>query len=173
MNDTSLTDLIEQLSDHDGMTRERARHALVLAGAPAVPLLLRLLEEGDKGQRWEAAESLAAIADVSSVSALIGLLRDRESDLRWIAGKGLVKIGPQCLDAVLRELIDTPDSKNLRQSVHHILHELVRTRPALKDELAPVMEALGEAYPAESMIVRVEKALEDLSSSSSKTASER
>lgn len=171
MNDAHLADLISQLSDRDGMTRERARHDLVLAGQQAVPLLLELLEKGDKSQRWEAAEAMAVIADARSTSALIGLLRDSEWDLRWIAAIGLVKIGPQCLSGVLRELIDAPDSTDLRHSVHHILNELVRIRPDLKDELTPVMEALGESYPAEVMVVRVQQALDRMESPPGGTSS--
>ena len=159
MKDTHLQDLVKRLSDRDGMARERARHDLVLTGPPAVPLLLELLEKGDKGQRWEAAEALAVIADARSISALIGLLRDREWDLRWIAAIGLVKIGPQCLDAVLQELVDAPDSTDLRHSVHHILNEVVRTRPNFKERLTPVMEALGESYPAEVTVMRAQQAL--------------
>jgi len=159
MNDAHLQDLIAQLSDRDGMARERARHDLVLAGSPAVPLLLELLAKGDKGQRWEAAEALAVIADARSIPALVGLLRDHEWDLRWVAAIGLVKIGPQCLDAVLRELVEAPDSTDLRQSVHHILHELVRTRPNFKEGLTPVMEALGESHPAEVIVMRAQQAL--------------
>ena len=150
------------MSDRDGMVRDRARVALVLEGSRAVPLLLDLLTSRHKHTRWEAARTLAAIADPSTTDALVALLSDRESDMRWIASMGLIKIGPSCVPAVLGKLVDSPDSTDLRRAVHHILYDLVGNRPSIAKDVEPVIQALGESAPAETVILRARQALKQI-----------
>ncbi len=164
MYEMALEELVEELSSRDGMVRGRARVALVLEGSKAVPPLLDLLDSRHKHTRWEAARTLAAIADPSTTDTLVILLSDRESDMRWIASMGLIKIGPSCVPAVLGKLVDAPDSTDLRRAVHHILHDLVCNRPSIAKDIEPVTGALGESAPAETVILRAQQALNQIES---------
>lgn len=147
MDDAFVRTLVDRLSDKNGQIRERARYTLVLIGSPAVPSLLELTSSRDKRTRWEAAKTLAAIADPRSMPAQLALLSDPESDIRWIAAKGLIKLGPQVLVDVLGAIINEPDSKNLRRSVHHVLRELAGENPVVKELVDPVLDVLGETSP--------------------------
>lgn len=164
MKDDSLPGLVKRLSDRSGLVRERARHTLVLIGSPAVPLLLELVESRAKRPRWEAAKALASIADPSSVSALVQLLSDPESDIRWIAATGLIRLGPRTLPDVLRFLIENPDSVDIRRAVHHVLYELAIENPVVEESVAPVLKVLGETDPPSAVPPQAELALRQIES---------
>lgn len=167
-----LDELIEELSHRDGMVRDRARVTLTLEGSNAVPLLIELLDSGHKHTRWEAVRTLAAIADPDTTDTLVALLSDRESDLRWIASMGLIKIGSSSAPPVLVKLIEVPDSTDVRRAVHHILHDLALNRPSIKEGVQPVLDALKESAPAETVILRCQQALKCLASLKPETTSD-
>jgi HEAT repeat protein len=164
MERESLADLVSQLSDQNGIARERARHALALIGRPAVPSLVELAGSHDKLPRWEAARALSAIADPESIPTLVGLLADSESDIRWIAAVGLVRIGPRSLPASLREAIDNPDSIEVRRAVHHVLHELAKDNRVIGELVSPVLEVLGETDPSGAIPPVAQRALKQVES---------
>jgi HEAT repeat protein len=105
-----LADLIEALGSDDGPKRKRARETLTLLGEPAVPQLRGLLSSADKRIRWEAAKCLATMVDPGSVGVLVELATDQYSEVRWLAGSGLVNLGPRSVAPVLGSLIRHPDS---------------------------------------------------------------
>jgi HEAT repeat protein len=156
--------LVEQLSERDGRVRERARHTLVVIGALALPSLLELAGSSVKQARWEAAKALASISDPSSAAAELKLLSDPESDIRWLAGLGLIRIGPSTLPDVLRTLIDNADSIDLRRSVHHVLGGLAGENPVVKALVAPVLQVLGESDPSGVILARADEALKQIQS---------
>jgi HEAT repeat protein len=110
MTQPDISVLVEQLSDRRGRIREGAREALVDLGGPAVPLLLPLAASPSKKLRWEVAKTLGSIADPRAIPALVERLADRESDIRWLAAVGLIRMGPDSIPPVLRALIANPDS---------------------------------------------------------------
>jgi HEAT repeat protein len=70
----------------------------------AVPLLLRLLEDGVGHVRAAGATALGRIGDPAAVSPLVGLLRDPFPDVREAGMEAIVAIGrtgPSCLGLVL------------------------------------------------------------------------
>jgi HEAT repeat protein len=164
MNAESIPSLIEKLSDEDGLTRERARHTLVLIGKPAVPALLDLVESPVKRARWEAAKTLSEIGDPSSVPALVGLLADRESDIRWLGAEGLVRVGPSSLPKVLHALIEQPDSIDVRRGTRHVFKEIGAQNKVVKELLAPVVDVIGDTDPTGAIPPKAEEALEQLES---------
>lgn len=88
-----LPDLIEALSDPDGLVVQLAGDALVAIGGNAVPALLEVLEKGQQPARLEAVRALAMIGDEGAIPALFNALDD---DSRWIeywASLGLERMG--------------------------------------------------------------------------------
>lgn len=159
MNDGIVGTLVKQLSDRSGRVREKARNTLVLIGEAAVPSLLDLAGTRDKRTRWEVAKTLAAIADPASIPAQVRLLSDAESDIRWVAATGLIKLGPRVLPSVLQAVIDDPNSISLRRSVHHVLHDLAGENPVVEELVGPVMEVLGDTSPAGTIPPAADQAL--------------
>lgn len=162
MNDELLTDLAERLSDRSGRVRERARHTLVFIGPPAVPLLLERVGSKAKRTRWEVAKTLSEIADPASMPALVRLLSDPESDIRWIAAEGLIRLGARSIPDVLRLLIDKPESTDIRRAAHHVLHELSADNLVVAETVAPVMKVLGDTEPASSLPPKAEEVLRNI-----------
>ena len=164
MSDETLSNLVDQLSSRKGTVREKARHTIVLIGASAIPLLIDLAQSRAKRPRWEAAKALASIAEPSSIPTLVGLLSDSESEIRWLAAEGLIKLGPRSLPEVLRLLIDSPDSVEVRRAVHHVLHDLASTNPVVEETVNPVMEVLGDTEPTSAIPVHAEQVLNKIES---------
>ena len=56
--------LMDKLASKNNLTREKAREALIALGKPAVPSLIRTLENSELNHlRWEAAKILGSIED--------------------------------------------------------------------------------------------------------------
>ena len=162
MSQQSVRSLIEQLSDRNGVVRERSRYTLVLIGSPAVPALLELLKSPTKRTRWEAAKALSAIAEPSSIPALVGLLSDPQSDIRWLGAVGLTRVGPRAIPQVLHALIEKPDSVNIRRGAHHVFHDIGRKNPVFQEIMAPVMNALGDTDPTSALPPKAHEALNEI-----------
>ena len=63
--------LVGLLGSKDGITRTRARDALVDIGRPAVAALVGALMDRNQTVRWESAKALGQIQDPRSVDALL------------------------------------------------------------------------------------------------------
>jgi len=135
-----MDDLITDLSSKDSITRIKARESLVSSRRRAVPPLLKALSSKDQWVRWEAAKALSQIHDPSSVEGLVSALRDKMFDVRWLAAEGLIAIGRKSLVPLLRALIDNPDSVEIREGAHHVLHDM--SGGTIKKILRPVLNAL-------------------------------
>jgi HEAT repeat protein len=138
----SLEVLMETLASKEGMTRQKARRALVAIGAPAVASLAGVLKNSRMDQvRWEAAKALGDIADIRSIPVLVGALEDGNEDVAWLAAKGLEKFKMAAWPALLNELIKNgADSFLLRHGVHHVL--LNQKEEGYNDLLAELKKAL-------------------------------
>ena len=139
---------VADLTSDDGSVRKAARLALVRVGHPAVASLVEALRDRRRQVRWEAAMTLEWIADPDAAPALVGALQDRDFSVRWLAAKGLVALGPDGLVPLLEALIERSGSVTLRESAHHVLHDLYnrggRRRRAM---LRPLLLALEDVEP--------------------------
>ena len=157
-----LEDLIAQLGDRDGDTRERSRETLAAIGEPAVPSLVALLGSPQAGLRWEAAKALTQIPDPAAVPDLVSLLADPESGIRWLAAIGLINVGRRSVPPVLQALTERAASKGFRDASHHVLHGVSRRNAVLREILGPVLAVLGDTGPVGVISSRAEVALHEL-----------
>lgn len=165
---SKMEPLIADLRSNDGAVRREARHTLVFIGEPTVDLLIPLLKDPDDDVRWEAAKALAEIADPRATSDLVGLLMDHNFGVRWLAAEALISIGRDALEPLLEKLTKHPESSWLRRGAHHVLHDLVRKAPDLKELVGPVITALEGFEPEAGCLGPAYAALEKLKSSDNK-----
>jgi HEAT repeat protein len=141
----NLVKLIHGLLDDKNYTiKHNAGKALVKKGKTIIPQMHKLLSSKNSLLRKEAARIVELIADRRSISLLIGLLEDKESDIRWIAAEGLVKIGRQSILPLLKSVRDNKNSYYLNTGAHHVLNSLLQEKE--KKELVPLMQSLGNYH---------------------------
>jgi HEAT repeat protein len=138
----AIISLIAGLASDDGVTRVKARHALVLSGDEAVKPLTRALADPNQWVRWEAAKALGQIGNSAATHALVKALEDRMFDVRWLAAQGLINIGPEAIVPLLKALVERADSVWMREGAHHVLHDLARGE--FRKVLQPVLTALED-----------------------------
>ena len=143
---TRVPALIDELTGHDPVVREKAREALMAIGKPAVPPLIQLLAHSRPHVRWEAAKALCGIADPIAATALVNALDDVDSDVRWVAAEGLVALGREGLQPLLAALLERAQSSWFRQAAHHVCHTLAAKRK-LGPILRPLLAAFGRYEP--------------------------
>jgi len=171
----SVDGLIQQLGDQDGVTRERARRALVSLGSSGVEPLLHALKNKKSRVRFEAAMCLRDIADRRAIDGLVEALGDRTFEIRWVAAEALINVGRPVVPVVLRALMESADSTWLRDGCRHVLTHFagldlraayhIEHHPAwvdfdLRDVLSPVIKALEQAGAASRVPVVAVRALE-------------
>ena len=136
------------LASKKTMTRQKARKSLVTLGKPAVPILIRVLQNSKLNHlRWEAAKSLGAIGDVRAIPSLVKALEDSDIDVVWLAAEALRKFKKAAWPALLHAMTKSgDDSVLLRNGAHHVLvnqredgyNDLLRNLSvALKSSAAP------------------------------------
>jgi HEAT repeat protein len=128
VDEEMISDLIKAFKKGDGRQRQYAREHLCEIGHPAVPALIRGLQDPEDQVRWEAAKSLTQIPDPRAAEPLVESLTDSFS-IRWLASEALINIGEPALVPLLRGLIARPDMPRLREGAHHVLTGLKRTHP--------------------------------------------
>jgi HEAT repeat protein len=161
-NPAAISQLISQLADQDMEIRERARQSLVSLGKPAVPALLKALQDLREQVRWEAAQALRQIYDPAAVPALVSALEDPGIEVRWSAAEGLIAQGRVALAPLLRALMKRADSVWLREEAHHVLRVMAERDQDIADVLHPVVKALGMLEPEVEAPVEAKRALERL-----------
>jgi HEAT repeat protein len=158
----TISALVTDLGSKDGLVRVRARLSLVAIGAQAVGPLVKALATKKQWIRWEAAKALGQIGSPAAAKALVRALEDEMFDIRWLAAEGLVVMGREALVPLLHALVERSDSEWLREGAHHVLHDLARGRPDLRDILQPVLAALEDIEPSLEVPVAAEIALNKL-----------
>lgn len=151
IDQATLNDLIEMLTNDDGIIRHRAHHALVEIGEPAVKPLINALKSQNDFLRWEAVKVLGQIGSLKAIPALIDTLEDEHHTIRWLAAESLIVTNLAGLGPLLSELRMRPDSVRLREGVHHVLHALTKlekTPQAVQEAVLPILEALDDGAPA-------------------------
>ncbi len=111
----------ELLNDKNYSKKHNARKTLVKMGTSIIPRLHKLLVSPNRQLRIEAAKIVELIADRKSIPSLIRLLDDKEFDIRWIAGEGLIKIGRRSILPLLKSVRDGKSSHFHNESTHHVL----------------------------------------------------
>ena len=134
--------LMKDLSSKDGITRNKARIALVEIGAPSVESLVKTLSDPNQAVRWESAKALGQIMDPRSIDALVKALQDRLFDVRWLAAEALIAIGDKSVKPLLQAITDNPESEYLREGAHHVFHDLREGRYG--DILKPVITSMED-----------------------------
>ncbi len=157
MDPTEIESLLAALDNKDGLRRQEARAALLAIGRSVTPHLLPLLTHRHTHVRWEAAKTLATLADPAAVPGLIQCLVDEDPDVRWLAAEGLAAIGRPALAPLLETLIIKGDHPDVRDGVHHVLHDL--EDPELRRLVAPVYDELSGIEASVDSIVAAEHVL--------------
>jgi hypothetical protein len=160
MSNQEIPSLVDELTCDNLIICQKARRALVEIGHDAVPYLIQALKSKKEWVRWEATKALGQIGDSSAAEALVRALEDRQFDVRWLAAEGLIVIGKPALIPLLKALIENPKSLELREGVHHVLHDMYRGE--LDSILKPVMAALEGPEPSMELPVAATKALDEI-----------
>lgn len=145
MGSDSIPQLINELADHHGLVRQRAREGLVALGGAAVSALVEALTDPRGQVRWEAAKALAEIGDPAAAGPLVQALEDERAGVRWLAAEGLVGLGEQGLRPLLQALMARAGSPWLRQGAHFVLRNL--GEHGLRAQIAPLLAALEGRQP--------------------------
>lgn len=156
-----IESLITALGSHDVLARDRAHHALVQIGQPAVAPLAAALRDDHELVRGEAARALGELRDPTAAVALIGALDDQGFDVRWLAAEGLIALKAAGVAPLLSSLIDASwDNVWLREGAHHILRSLLGE--PFGAALAPVVAAIEGVEPSVTVPLAAYKALDAL-----------
>jgi HEAT repeat protein len=122
--DAEIHQLIEKLYSEDGMERQKARKALVAKGKDMIDFLMELLNHQKYIYRWEALKTMEEIGDPAAIPLFIRALEDDKVDVRWIAERGLIKLGMLSVKPLLKVLIRKSDSVFILAGAHHIFYDL-------------------------------------------------
>jgi HEAT repeat protein len=141
----AIQQLVDDLSSTDGMTRQRARSALVRTGEPAVETLIEALRDERQIVRWEAASTLREIRDARAARPLVSALEDEDGDVRWLAAEALAGLKEHALAPLFEALAHPSTSVLLREGAHHVITRLRRGWPAVV--AGPVLDALESIDP--------------------------
>jgi HEAT repeat protein len=151
----------ELLNDKNYPKKHDARITLVNMGPTIIPQMHKLLGSPNRLLRIEAAKIVELIADRKSIPSLIGLLDDKEFDIRWIAGEGLIKIGRRSILPLLKSVLDGKSSHFYNESAHHVLLGLLNNTE--KKKLGPLLLSLENYHElGETAPVEASKALTDV-----------
>jgi hypothetical protein len=134
--------LIMMLSDRDGSYRQKARETLVDMGKPAVPSLIRALQDAGNYQvRWEAAKALGTLCDIRSIAQLVLALEDNDEDVAWLAAEALIKFKRDAWPLLLEALINRRSPVVLYEGAHHILSGPKKENQSILDVLVKTLES--------------------------------
>lgn len=122
--DKTIEQLVEQLCSEQGVERKKARKLLVAYGKKSIGPISKLLNHPKHIDRWEAIKTMEEIGDPKSICFFIQALNDDKSDVRWIAAKGLIKIGFRVVKPLLELVTKDTDSVFVLDSAHHIIYDL-------------------------------------------------
>ena len=89
----AVPELIACMHDGDSLLTRLSANALVAIGAPAVPALLKMLEDRPSKARLEAARALALIGDERAIPALFNVFGEDSALLEFWADEGLDRMG--------------------------------------------------------------------------------
>jgi HEAT repeat protein len=124
LRNSEMHELIIQLGSDNGMEREKARKELVEIGRDSIDYLMELLSHPKHIYRWEAIKTMEEIGDPVSIPLFIQALEDDKGDVRWLAAKGLIKLGSLSIKPLLKILEQKSDSVLVLEGAHHVFFDL-------------------------------------------------
>ena len=124
IKDLKIKKLISNLGSDSGLVRQKAREEMVKLGQNVIDYLMELLSHPKHIYRWEAVKTLEEIEDPLAIPLLIQSLEDDNEDVRWIAAKGLVKLGKKSILPLLKVLEEKSDSVFILEGAHHVFSDL-------------------------------------------------
>ena len=111
----AVAELIGKLGDKEPFVRDSVVTTLAETGPPAVPLLIRAMEDEDWVIRQGASQALGRIGDPQAVGSLIIALADKNQWIRQYAAEALGLIGDtQAVEPLVEALED--DNPNVREA---------------------------------------------------------
>ena len=160
--DGDVARLVEALAGDEGLARKQARRCLVRQGDRAVGPLVEALADESLVLRTEAAEALLYIASPLAAAALVEALDDTEFGVRWLAAEALIALKCDGLAPLLAGITRHSASLWFRQAAHHVLHD--HYCEDLREELRPVLAALGGRVAEHTAPVSAGEALKRIAS---------
>ena len=130
---SKIQELIKTLGSDNGMERQSAREELVAIGRDSVGFLMELLSHPKHIYRWEAVKTMEEICDPVSIPLFIQAMEDEKSDVRWLAAKGLIKLGKLSIKPLLKTLEKKSDSVFVLEGAHHVFFDLKENKMLPKD----------------------------------------
>ncbi len=95
-----IATLLVDLGSDSAVARNRAHQELVSLREAAVEPLIGALRTSTEYGRGQAAKALGEIGDSSAAPALAEALADDKFDVRWLAARAIVALGPAGLSAI-------------------------------------------------------------------------
>jgi hypothetical protein len=148
-----LSDMLRQgvpaiasgISDPDPQARSRAIDVLETLGPaaqPALPVLIKALEDPDRFVRWSAARTIGRLAPAESSPAVVALahcLADTDLDVQQAAARSLESYGPAAASAApaLARALDT-HSTSLKLAILRSLKAIGPSASAVQQALRPL-----------------------------------
>ncbi len=161
-DNSKIEDLINQLADSDGISREKARKALVeIGGTDVTRALVVELNDPRRDVRWEAGKALISIGDPIAAPALVHHLSDEDSDIRWLAAEGLSNLGKAGLLATLNASIRNAGNSDFCRAAHHAFKQFKKSQK-YTGVLDPAIEACETSEPGVSLPVAAYKVLQQI-----------
>ena len=103
--------------------RTEAHRSLHKKGREIADQLMALTSSPNFQVRKEATKLLEEISDPESIHTLIELLNDPESEIRWIASEGLIKIGRSTIEPLLQKLM-AGENLTFKLSAYNVFQHL-------------------------------------------------
>ena len=101
-----IQELILNLNSKNLTNRLEARKEFVEMKSDALEFLKDLLKSDHEQLRWEVVKCIVEIHSTKSINLLLEIMnKDKESDVREVAARGLAKFGIQGLEPLLHRLI--------------------------------------------------------------------
>lgn len=150
----TIENLINNLSNTNGIIRQKARYELVKIGNSALDFLLELQRSNKHLSRWEAIKAISEIGSKDAIPILINAMEDEEFDVRWLAAEGLIDIGHSSVYPLLKAFISDKDSIYLKEGVHHVLKGLeLRRKFYDKYEIIKALESFAARTTLELKVI--------------------
>ncbi len=156
--------LADGLSDTNSRQRAQVREKLLGLGRAALPALLSALRNANPNVRWQAAKALSQLHEPETTLDLLDAMEDDDFGVRWLAAEGLIAMGPDCLETLLKGLTACFDSVRIREGARHVLHVLV-DKGYTDEAMDKLMHALRGSGPPAEVGWAAEKAWEALQKS--------
>ncbi|MFN2297660.1 MAG: HEAT repeat domain-containing protein [Anaerolineales bacterium] len=112
------------LDDGDWKRRTENREKMLTLGKAALPALLHALRDKKNHVRWHAAKALSEVHDPETAPDLINAMEDKDFGVRWLAAEGLIAMGADILEPLLRGLRLRFHSHRMLEGTRHVLHVL-------------------------------------------------